>query len=323
MTDTQSASALEAQSNPSPWPGRLALWTVIAAVPLILFGGAVTTMNAGMAEDDWMFPDGHLLWLYPWAMRIRDAGVFVEHHHRELGTLVGLLSILTVIATAVSGRRLGTKVLALLGLIAVCGQGALGAFRVLNNDSGLAFFHGSLGQAVFALLAAVALVTSRKWQTVKHVPWAAEPRLYGMAVFITILVWVQATLGAVFRHNQAAHAALGGHVLVAIAVFVCVMVLSKRLKAAAQQSEVPSCAAGVLRRCALLLTIFLHSQVLLGILATMSIFMLSGKADGPETHAAELITATAHVMVGAGLLASATITALWTGGMRMSGGGQA
>ena len=48
--------------------------------------------------------------------------------------------------------------------------------------------------------------------------------------------------------------------VVAIAVFVCVMVLSKRLKAAAQQSEVPSCAAGVLRRCALLLTARLENS---------------------------------------------------------------
>ena len=319
MSTPLSASAQEAQSNPSPWPGRLALWTLIAAVPLILFGGAVTTMNAGMAEDGWMFPDGHLLWLYPWAMRIRDAGVFVEHHHRELGTLVGLLSILTVVSTAISGRRLKTKLIAFLGLAAICGQGALGAFRVLNNDSGLAFLHGAFGQAVFALLAVVALVTSQKWQAVKHVPWSASPRLYGLASFTTILIWVQATIGAVFRH-KGGHGALGSHMLVAIVVFVCVMVLVKRLKAASQRAEVPTCAAAVLRRCALLLTIFLHSQVLLGLLATMSIFMLSGKPEGPAVHPAELITATAHVMVGAGLLASATLTALWAGGMRSGGG---
>lgn len=319
MTDVIPASAQEAQPSPSPWPGRLALWTLIAAVPLFLFGGAVTTMRAGMAENGWMHVDGYLLWTLPWAERISSAGKFVEHHHRELGTLVGLLSILTVVSTAISSRRMKTKLIALLGLVAISGQGALGAFRVLNNDSGLAFFHGAFGQAVFALLAAVALVTSLKWQAVKHVPWTAEPRLYGMAVFTTILIWVQSTLGAVFRH-QGGHGALGSHVLVAIAVFVCVMVLIKRLKAAAQQPEVPTCAAGVLRRCALLLTIFLHSQVLLGVLAAMSIFALSGGTDGPEIHPAELITATAHVLVGASLLASATITALWAGGMRATGG---
>ena len=141
----------------SRWPSRLARWTLYAAIPLVLFGGTVTTMRAGMAEDGWWTPDGHLLWLYPWAMRIRNAGVFVEHHHRELGSLVGLLSLVTVIATWCFEKRWGPRLLALAGLTAVSVQGAIGGFRVLENDPQLAFLHGALGQAVFTLLAVVAI----------------------------------------------------------------------------------------------------------------------------------------------------------------------
>ena len=38
-------------SGASPWPRRFALATLAAALPLILFGGTVTTLRQGMAED--------------------------------------------------------------------------------------------------------------------------------------------------------------------------------------------------------------------------------------------------------------------------------
>lgn len=298
----------------SPWPGRLALWTLIAAVPLILFGGAVTSMRAGMAEEGWLRPEGAFLWLMPWARRISSAGFFVEHHHRELGTLVGILTILTVLAAFFLDPRRKATAFAVFGLLVVIGQGVIGGKRVLENNVQFAFLHGALGQAVFAVLAAVALVLSLKWRTVKHVPWTEDPGLAGLATVSVILIWIQATVGGYFRHH-AAHAALGMHVLLAVAVFLSVLTLARRLKAAAQREEVPTCASGVLKRCALLLTMCLHSQVLLGVLAAYSIFALSGGPEGSKIHPLELITATGHVMVGASLLAVATTTALWTRGM--------
>ena len=74
----------------SPWPSRLGSWTLVASIPLILFGGTVTTMRAGMAENGWLQPDGYLLWTYPWALRVRSAGVFVEHQGHELFACRGL-----------------------------------------------------------------------------------------------------------------------------------------------------------------------------------------------------------------------------------------
>lgn len=322
MSIAHAEGAVAPEQAPSPWPGRLALWTLIAAVPLILFGGAVTTMRAGMAENGWLQPDGHLLWLYPWAKRISSAGVFVEHHHRELGTLVGLLSVLTVVTTLIFDGRMRAKAFALLGLLAVTGQGVIGGFRVLENNVQLAFLHGAIGQAVFAILAAVALVLSSKWRTVKHVPWTEDPRLAGLATTAMVLVWLQGAIGGYFRH-MGSHAALGVHVLLAVGVLLSVLTLTRRLKEARKRPEVPACAAGVLRRCAIFLTAFLHSQILLGVLAAYSIFALSGGPAGQDIHALELITATGHVIVGASLLAAATVTALWTRGMQVPAGGGA
>ena len=271
-------------------------------------------MRAGMAEDGWLQPEGVFLWLLPWARRISSAGLFVEHHHRELGTLVGILAILTFGAAVVADPRKKAAAFALFGLLAVTGQGVIGGMRVLENNIQFAFLHGALGQAVFAVLAAVAVVLSLKWRTVKHVPWTEDPRLVGLATVSAALIWIQATIGGYFRHH-AAHAALGMHVMLAIGVFLSVLTLVRRLKTAAQREEVPACASAVLKRCAVFLTMCLHSQVLLGVLAAYASFALSGGPEGSKIHPLELITATAHVLVGACLLAAATITALWTRGM--------
>src|SRR5262249_41575588 len=70
----------------SPWPRRLALAALVAAVPLVFFGGTVTTLHAGLAIDGWLVLEpgrgDHFLWLYPVDKWFRDVGTFVEHTHR-------------------------------------------------------------------------------------------------------------------------------------------------------------------------------------------------------------------------------------------------
>ena len=126
----------------SKLPALFAWSTLIAALPLILVGGLITTLRAGMAEDGWFQPEGHWLWLYPWEKRVASLGRFVEHHHRELGTVVGFLSIATVVATYFAGAGKRAVRVALVGLFAVSFQGVVGGTRVLDNAPQLAFLHG-------------------------------------------------------------------------------------------------------------------------------------------------------------------------------------
>jgi heme A synthase len=111
----------------SPWPRRLALSTLLAAVPLVLFGGTVTTLHAGLAIDGWLVLEpgrgDHFLWLYPVDKWFRDVGTFVEHSHRLFGSVVGLLAIATVIAAFASGNPRRTRVLSVAALLAVVAQG--------------------------------------------------------------------------------------------------------------------------------------------------------------------------------------------------------
>ena len=298
------------QGTPGPWPHRLALATWIASIPLVLFGGTVTTMRAGMAEDGWLNPDGHFLWFYPLARRAQSLGFFVEHHHREFGSLVGLLAIgAAICAWRREDRRLG-RVLPGLALLAVCLQGLLGGLRVLENSPNLAFVHGALAQAVFALLAATVVYLSPRWRAAR----ATEDPLGGASArsssTAAVLTFAQVVLGAIFRHSGN-DLALSMHVLLSVGVLASVVVTCRHLRTAARQGEELGVDRRVLLAVVVRLQTLLGLQVLLGLLTTFFIYEVSGGMQAPVSLG-EAVFATAHVAVGALLLASTVEAALWS-----------
>ena len=278
----------------------------------MLFGGTVTTMRAGMAENGWLQPDGYLLWTYPWALRIRSAGVFVEHHHRELGSLVGLLTVATLIATWACDRRWSARWLSLAGLAAVGVQGLVGGLRVLENSPGLAFLHGALAQAVFALLVVVSVALDPRWARLAAARRVVGPPLGAPAGLAFVLVYGQSVLGAWLRHGHEPRAFVlhGAGALVAVAAVLWVAARFRR--AAEGRSD-----AGALRVHVRRLRVLLGLQVALGAGAAGAIYGLSGGMRALTIHPLELVLATAHVLVGALLLGSLASAALW--GARLAG----
>ncbi len=79
------------------WVRSVYRWAVSVAIvtfPLIWIGGLVTTYDAGMAVPDWPGTYGYNLWLYPWTTWLFGPfDLFVEHGHRLLATVVGMLTI--------------------------------------------------------------------------------------------------------------------------------------------------------------------------------------------------------------------------------------
>ena len=301
---------MTAPSNVSSWPSRLAWATLIATIPLIAMGGLITTLRAGMAEDGWLQPEGHWLWLYPWEKRMASLGRFVEHHHRELGTLVGLLSILTVVATIWTKSGKAAITAAVIGLFAVSFQGVLGAARIDVNAPQLAFLHGVLAQVVFGILTAVAILLSVRWGDFPELPWANLPKLKGLATLLLVALVTQITLGGWYRHGHG-HTAITLHGFMAIAVVVVGLKLSGRLKAASQAPELPSGSGAVLRKAALLVTGFLHLQWILGAIALTALFAFSDGMAGENISNSEIVFSTLHVTVGAMLTASIVNAFLW------------
>src|SRR5687767_10656795 len=135
---------------------RLALVTVAATFVLILFGGLVTNTGAALAVPDWPTTFGYNMFLFPWSEMV--GGIFYEHSHRLLGSLVGLLTIALAAVLWRAGGRL--RALGVVMVVAVVVQGILGGLRVVLLKETLAIVHGCLAQAFFALAVTAAVLTS-------------------------------------------------------------------------------------------------------------------------------------------------------------------
>ncbi len=202
---------------------RLCVLLVCLVWPLIWVGGLVTTYDAGMAVPDWPGTYGYNLFLYPyktWLLGPFD--LFIEHGHRLLGAVVGLVAFSIVISAYFKESRRWVFVLTIGLLIAVITQGLLGGMRVVLGDRTLAMVHGCFGPAFFALSAATAVITSRRWNEYL----ACEPAMNigsgVVALFATIpvLSYSQLLLGAQLRHVQPNAAPGSFAMIVAIHVLV-------------------------------------------------------------------------------------------------------
>ena len=291
---------------------RAAVAAAAAAVPLVLFGGSVTTLGAGMAVDGWLIAEGHFLLFFPVESWFRDTATFVEHTHRLFGVLVGLCAVACCLLTWLTDPRSRARWLATAALGAVVAQGVIGGLRVLEASPRLAFLHGALAQAVFALLCANALYASPRWRAVG----AGGARTGGarsgervmpggawLRTAVVLAVYAQIVIGAWYRHalrpTPDAHASslIVAHALGAAAVLVLGLLFARSLRgvAAAHPGLVRS------RR----LVALLGLQVALGLVAWLG---YRPGVVGPLEWGISI----AHVFVGGLLLAQCTALAMWT-----------
>jgi cytochrome c oxidase assembly protein subunit 15 len=149
---------------------RLLHWYAVAAAAsvslLICSGGLVTSHEAGMAVPDWPNTFGYNMFLFPVSRWM--GGVLFEHTHRLIASSVGLLTVILCVALFVIEERRWVKTLGVIAVAAVVVQGVLGGLRVTENNAVLGLFHGCLAQSFFALMATIALVTSRFWERLER-----------------------------------------------------------------------------------------------------------------------------------------------------------
>jgi cytochrome c oxidase assembly protein subunit 15 len=303
--NTLPSAAHDLSSRVGGVPHALALATLAAAVPLIFFGGTVTTLHAGLAIDGWLVLEpgrgDWFLWAYPVEQWFRDVGTFVEHTHRLLGSLVGLLAIATVIAAYVHDRSRGAWKIASFALAGVIAQGVLGGLRVLEKSEDLAFLHGAFGQLVFALIGATAIATSTPWRRAPSLAPDRVSRLRRASLAAVIAVYAQIVVGAWLRHGGSP-LALSVHAVLVLAVLACAMALARELASLAT-SEPQLLAA----RKALIGA--LAAQLVLGLLAFLSVYVVVGRNPG---NVGQSLFPTLHVMGGAALLLACVASFMWS-----------
>lgn len=207
----------------------LAVATTVCTLPLLFSGGSVTSYGVGMAVPDWPTTFGENMVAYN--MLEAPFGVQVEHGHRLIGMVVGMLGMATLAATLAARVDCAARALVGAGFIAICLQGVLGGLRVELNKAGLgpqlAIAHGVFGQITFCLLVAgtATLVAPRRAA-------AASIGEFGSLRLLTKALpalWLsQLITGALVRHlghGFVLHVALAGGLFVAgLAVIVPVLV---------------------------------------------------------------------------------------------------
>ncbi len=159
---------------PPNWIGIFAGVAAAATLGLVTIGGLVTSNDAGLAVVDWPNSFGYNMFLYP--LSRMTGGIYYEHAHRLFGSLVGLTTLVLAIVLGRTDDRKWVRRLALLAFALVVAQGVLGGLRVtgrftLSADPArtapslvLAVVHGVTGQLFFALMVALAVVTTRRFR---------------------------------------------------------------------------------------------------------------------------------------------------------------
>src|SRR3954462_9475055 len=193
-------------SSYSPTLHRLALLTAVATFPLIFMGGLVTSHGAGMSVPDWPNSYGYNMFTFPpsiWLGR-QAGGVFYEHSHRLMGSLVGILSILLTAWAWKTESRSWVRWLATGVLGAVIFQGILGGLRVIWVNLDLAIVHACFAQAFFCLAALTGVVTSKWWIDAPELS-EEKPRshLPAFAAACVFAIYAQLVVGAFMRHYDA------------------------------------------------------------------------------------------------------------------------
>jgi hypothetical protein len=178
------------------WPNAFARVAVAATLLLLVAGGLVTSNRAGLAVVDWPNSYGYNMFLYPFARM--TGGIYLEHAHRLLGSLVGLTSLTLAIVLALEERRRWVKILGFTAFVLVAIQGVLGGMRVtgkptLSADPAftepniyLAVVHGVLAHVIFSMFVMIAIVTSRRWEERKSVPASGDRTLATVAMLLVL-----------------------------------------------------------------------------------------------------------------------------------------
>lgn len=259
---------------------RFAVVTAVSTFILLIAGGLVTSNDAGLSVPDW--PLSYGTWFPPMV-----GGIRFEHSHRMIAGVVGLLILALAVWLRSTEPRRWVRRLGYSAAGGVVLQALLGGLTVLLLLPPLvSVAHACLGQTVFALVVCLALATSSSWEeSPLQINDRGRPSLRALGLLVAGMSAIQLVMGAILRHTGRGVAAHVSGALILLLLVVLVKVRAKRTDGLPRDLR-----DGVQR-----FERLLGAQLLLGVLALR------------WRHEAILVTA--HVGVGALLLAQAVVLA--------------
>ncbi len=282
----------------NPWLHRYTTLVASATFLLLIAGALVTSNDAGLSVPDWPTSFGSL------RMPPMVGGVLYEHGHRMIAGAVALLTIVLGLWLWRSEARPWALKLGGFAVLTVFAQALLGGLTVLLYlPVAVSVTHACLAQTFFCIVVSLALFTSEDWSGVGH-PWDdARPTdlsllsLRSLCLGTTAVIFVQLMLGAAFRHNGLG---IVPHVVVAVVATMGVLWVTLRILNLSPRER------RLTRRAALLVSL-LVLQILLGI---GSYALKVAARNAPQPLPPVVVVTTAHVAVGALVLAASVVLTL-------------
>ncbi|MBT4530113.1 MAG: hypothetical protein HOC27_02820 [Phycisphaerae bacterium] len=295
--------------------GFLCVATTLVFLMLVT-GGLVTGMEAGLAVPDWPNSYGHNMLLYPLTEMVApgNEGIFFEHAHRLTGMLIGMTSFIMVVCVWKWSASKCARALALLIFIFVCVQGLLGGLRVtghltlaqdremLSPNLWIGVVHGVVGQMIFAGFVTLSAMLSPKWKSPDKVAQKGDVK---WATLLCSAMVFQLILGAVYRHmlGDEALASKATHILythIVVAFLVLLFAIVTGIRCMGRDNA-------LLKK----LGISLHSLVLLQLLLGGGALVVILINKGETIPLFEVIVTTLHQANGALLLGASFATYAW------------
>lgn len=263
--DSDAGRSLEAPAGPSKLVHRLALLTLCVAYLGIITGGVVTSTESGRVDKNWPSFDGNLLPSVP-AM-LDNPGLLVEHGHRLLMGSVGILALLTCLATLRKVECPRVRKFSCGVVLLVLPPAILGGLTVLYKlPPILSILHVALAMIFLSSVTLLTIITSPGWAAEDTRVKAEKINpICSLSLFAVISIYVQIVLGAVPRHATLEPGGGGEtlqtigdlvHIVWAFAVFTVIILLAGKLLSLSKADRLLHPAMG------LLLLLFL--QVFLG-----------------------------------------------------------
>lgn len=291
----------------------------------------MTTYDAGMAVPDWPTTYGYNMFLYPistWVSGPWD--LFIEHGHRLLGSLAGLVTIALNLAIWRFDDRPWMKTVGVTALLLVVSQGLLGGLRVRMNSTDFARAHGCTGPLFFATCVSICVMTSRFWRqsTTERFVSGLDRKSVLSGWMLVALAYLQLVLGAHLRHPGVTWSPMQFRGVVVFHVILAIVLLGMIIRISLSAMKL----AKPFSRPAMMLLALIVAQVVLGVATwrakygwpTFLPIGAESSADKPfeismrnllagqtvlSESMTQALTVTGHVAVGSLILATAVFYA--------------
>ena len=274
---------------------RFSVFVVLWTVFLFVAGALVTSNNAALSVPDW--PKSFGRWFPP--MRMLTGGAFFEHSHRQIAGVLAVLVLVLAVWLWRSEPRLWVRWIGAIAVAAVLVQAVLGGEVVRQLlQYWLPVIHAVFAQVIFAAVTSIAVFTSRWWLAEQpQLQDRGGPSIHFVTVLNAVVLYIQALLGAGFRHNEIPIWPHLAGALVAFGVIIWTAIVLRRRFGRSPELSIAR----------MLLHGIFGMQFLLGLGAYWS---RMGTSEAPQPMSVMVTFTVVHTVFGAILLAFSVVLVL-------------